>query len=232
MSPARSVRLFYKRVSRCVPLSLPSRRRGREPPMWSEIDLLSLPKPSPGREPPPPSRRTHNLIIVGKPDNPEFTHSMLAACINLASSPAARAVLKLPQVLKNADSDAPSVTLVAWGEQRPVHSCSACKRVVGSCVQSGAVGWVRKPVLSTVCVPTTGVWTALGAGGLYTIVHPRRCPFKFIVAYSYKAHVRLYVSVHRHHARDVHIQFCKCVHMHRSCCNRCSVSPFVHMRLE
>ena len=29
------------------------------------MDLLSLPKPSPGHEPPPPSRRTHNLIIVG-----------------------------------------------------------------------------------------------------------------------------------------------------------------------
>ena len=54
---------------------------------------------------------------------------------------------------------------------------------MGSCVQSGAVGWVRKPVLSTVCVPTTGVWTALGAGSLCTVVHPRRCPFKFIVAY-------------------------------------------------
>ena len=25
----------------------------------------------------------HNLIIVGKPDNPEFTQSMLAACIVL-----------------------------------------------------------------------------------------------------------------------------------------------------
>ena len=48
------------------------------------MDLLSLPKSSPGHEPPPPSRRTHNLIIVGKPDNPEFTHSMLAACMNLA----------------------------------------------------------------------------------------------------------------------------------------------------
>ena len=28
------------------------------------------------REPPP--------VIVGKPDNPEFTHSMLSACMNLA----------------------------------------------------------------------------------------------------------------------------------------------------
>ena len=66
----------------------------------------------------PPSRRTHNLIIVGKPDNPEFTHSMLAACMmNLAGR--ARAVLKLPQVLKNADSDAPSVTLVARGRAAP-----------------------------------------------------------------------------------------------------------------
>ena len=33
---------------------------------WSKLEIIKL------------------WIIVGKPDNPEFTHSMLAACMNLA----------------------------------------------------------------------------------------------------------------------------------------------------
>ena len=58
----------------------------------------------------------HNLIIVGKPDNPEFTHSMLAACMNLAGR--ARCI-EIAAGAENADSDAPSVTLVARGRAAP-----------------------------------------------------------------------------------------------------------------
>ena len=42
-------------------LSLPSRRPGREPPLWSKIDLLSLPRVYLACEPPPGSRALYAI---------------------------------------------------------------------------------------------------------------------------------------------------------------------------
>eukprot|EP01044_Picomonas_judraskeda_P001330 COSAG03_NODE_79_length_14054_cov_53.206951_2_plen_153_part_00 len=57
--------LYKKRVSSCVVLGLPSRRRGREPPRGLN-NLLSLPVMCLEREPPPVSRAQNSTHLLKK----------------------------------------------------------------------------------------------------------------------------------------------------------------------